>query len=69
MLSTNSLLLSYSSLMQVQPMVELVKFLSKNYRTLSKQARDLQGEIAPTMKQVSETSNHRGFLCEAEDYG
>ena len=33
-------------------MMDTIKFLSKNYRELKKQTRELQGEIAPAVKQV-----------------
>lgn len=36
---------------KVQPMVATIKFLSKNYKELKKQTRELQGEIAPAVKQ------------------
>lgn len=37
---------------QVKPMYETIKFLAKNYKNLRKEARDLQGEIEPMVKQV-----------------
>lgn len=36
---------------RVQPMVATIQFLAKNYRELKKQTRELQGEIAPAVKQ------------------
>lgn len=36
---------------KVKPMVATIKWLAKNYKELKKQTRDLQGEIAPAVKQ------------------
>eukprot|EP00051_Salpingoeca_urceolata_P026931 m.479338 g.479338 ORF g.479338 m.479338 type:complete len:909 (+) comp21408_c0_seq1:82-2808(+) len=35
-----------------KPMVEAIKFVSKQYRQLQRETRDLQGEIAPAVKQA-----------------
>ncbi len=40
---------------KIAPMLATIKLLAKNYKELKKQTRDLQGEIAPAVKQV------RGF--------
>jgi len=36
---------------QLGPMFQAMKFVSSQYKELRKQTRDLQGEIAPTIKQ------------------
>ncbi|EGD79293.1 hypothetical protein PTSG_09709 [Salpingoeca rosetta] len=36
---------------RVRPMAEAISFLAKNYKALSKEVRDLQGEIEPAVKQ------------------
>ena len=36
---------------QLAPMMEAIKFVSSNYKQLRKDARDLQGEVQPAIKQ------------------
>lgn len=42
---------------RVQPMVATIQFLARNYKDLKRQTRELQGEIAPAVKQVPITTH------------
>ncbi len=39
---------------KIAPMLATIKMLAKNYMELKKHTRELQGEIAPAVKQVGD---------------